>query len=101
MARRMPVLRHHDIGEALCDPVDHRDDLLAVFNGQAAAGQETVLDIDHQQAEASSILIEAAAQACLEMTAALAVEARPARMRLRFGMLHLLVKAKPANPFAK
>jgi len=45
----MPVLRHHDIGEALCDPVDHRDDLLAVLNGEAAAGQETVLDIDHQK----------------------------------------------------
>src|SRR5258708_146786 len=49
------------------------------------------------RAEASSILIEAAAQACLEMTAALAVEARPARMRLRSGMLHLPCKSKASK----
>jgi hypothetical protein len=49
MARRMPVLRHHDVGEAFCDPIDYGNDLLAVFNGQAAAGQETVLDIDHKK----------------------------------------------------
>src|SRR5712671_4317667 len=49
------------------------------------------------RAEASSILIEAAAQACLEMTTALAVEARPARMRLRSGMLHLPCKSKASK----
>src|SRR6266478_2692098 len=45
-----------------------------------------------RRAEASSILIEAAAQAGLETTAAIAVVARPARMCLRSGMLHLLCK---------
>src|SRR6266403_3800681 len=50
-----------------------------------------------RRAEASSILIEAAAQAGLETTAAIAVVARPARMCLRSGMLHLLCKSKPSK----
>ena len=45
----VPVLRHHHIGKALGDAVDHGNDLLAVFHGEAAAGQETILDIDHQK----------------------------------------------------
>jgi hypothetical protein len=45
----MPILRHHDIGKTLGDAVDHGNDLFAVLYGKAAAGQETVLDIDHQQ----------------------------------------------------
>src|SRR3981081_180259 len=54
-----------------------------------------------RRAEASSILIEAAAQACFETKAVIAVVAKPARMRLRSGMLHLPVRAKLANHFAK
>jgi hypothetical protein len=46
-------------------------------------------------------LMEAAAQACLETTAAIAVVAKPARMRRRSGMVHLPCKSKPANHFAK
>ena len=49
MAGGMPVLRHHDVGEALGDTIDHGNDLLAVLNGEAAAGQETILDIDDQK----------------------------------------------------
>jgi hypothetical protein len=49
MACGVPVLRHHHIGKTLGDLVDHGNDLLAVLYGEAAAGQETVLDIDHQK----------------------------------------------------
>ena len=48
-AGRMPVLRHHDIRKALGDAIDNRNDLIAVLHRQAAAGQKTVLDVDHQQ----------------------------------------------------
>ena len=62
----MPVLRHHDIGKALGDAVDHRNDLLAVLHGEAAARQEAVLDIDHQQRRCVVGLDRAAAQSCFE-----------------------------------
>jgi hypothetical protein len=45
----MPVLRHHDIGKAFRDAIDHGNDLHAVFNGQAAASQETILNINDQK----------------------------------------------------
>ena len=49
MVRRVPVLRHHHVGEALGDAVDHRDHLVAVFDRQTAARQEAVLHVHHDQ----------------------------------------------------
>jgi hypothetical protein len=49
MVRRMPILRHHHIGEGSGDPVDHRDDLVAVLYRQPAARQEAVLHVDHNE----------------------------------------------------
>ena len=49
MPRRMPVLRQHDMLEALRDTVDDRHDLAAVRHRQRPAGAEIVLDVDHQQ----------------------------------------------------
>ena len=47
--RRVPILRHHDVLEVLGDAVDDRNDLIAVFDRKAAAGQETVLHVDHNE----------------------------------------------------
>ena len=49
MANGVPVLRHHDIGEAFGDAIDHRNDLLAILHGEAATRQEAVLNVDHEQ----------------------------------------------------
>src|SRR5215216_1987177 len=49
MARGVPVLRHHHIGKAFGNAVDDGNDLLAVFDREAAAGQETVLHVDDEQ----------------------------------------------------
>jgi hypothetical protein len=49
MARGVPVLRHHHIGKALGDAVDDGNDLLAVFDREAAARKETVLHVDDEQ----------------------------------------------------
>jgi len=35
----MPILSHHHVLKALGDLVDHRNDLVTVFNCHAAAGQ--------------------------------------------------------------
>jgi hypothetical protein len=45
----VPVLGHHDVGKALGELVDDRDDLIALFHGKAAAGQETILYVDDEQ----------------------------------------------------
>ena len=66
MAGGVPVLRHHHIGKALGDAVDDGNDLLAVFHGEAAAGQETILHVDHQQRRRVIELDRAAAQSVLE-----------------------------------
>ena len=49
MARRVPVLRHHDVGKALGEPVDDRHDLIAVLHREAAARQEAILHVDDEQ----------------------------------------------------
>jgi len=49
MPRRVPVLRHHHMGEALRQRVDDRHDLVAAGNRQLAAGTEIVLDVDDDQ----------------------------------------------------
>jgi hypothetical protein len=49
MLGRVPVLREDDVLEGLGDPVDQRDDLVALVDGQAAAGREAVLHVDHDQ----------------------------------------------------
>jgi len=61
----MPVLRHHDIGKALCDPVDHREDRSAVLTARRRrAGKQFWKSI--QQREQSSILIEAVTPSALK-----------------------------------
>jgi hypothetical protein len=47
--RRVPILRHHDVLEVLGDAVDDRNDLIAVFDRKAAAGQEAILHVDHNE----------------------------------------------------
>ena len=47
--RRVPVLRHHHVFEALGDTVDHRNHLLTILDRQTAAGQEAILHVDHDQ----------------------------------------------------
>ncbi len=49
MARRVPILRQHDIGETFGQAIDERNDLLALGDRQAAAGQKAILHIDHDQ----------------------------------------------------
>ena len=49
MAGRMPVLGQDDVFEALCEAVDHRDDLVSFRNRQRAAGTEIVLHVDDDQ----------------------------------------------------
>ena len=88
MAGGVPILRQHDVGETLGDAVDDGNDLLAVFDGEAAAGQEAVLDIDDQQRGSPSGLIDAA-QSWSAEPLAIAAPPRPARICLRSNMLHL------------
>ena len=49
MSGRVPVLRQHDVAEALAQSVDDRDDLVAVGHGEAAAGAEIILHVDDDQ----------------------------------------------------
>jgi hypothetical protein len=49
VAGGVPVLRHHHIGKTLGDAIDDGNDLIAVFDGETAAGQEAVLDIDDDE----------------------------------------------------
>lgn len=45
----VPILRHHHVFETLGDAVDDRDYLIAVFDRQTAARQETILHVDNDQ----------------------------------------------------
>jgi hypothetical protein len=45
----MPVLRHHHIVKSFGNAVDYWNDLIAVFDDQAAAWQEAVLHINNDQ----------------------------------------------------
>jgi len=45
----VPVLRQHDIGKTPGDAVDDGNDLFAVLHRKAAAGQKTILHVDHQE----------------------------------------------------
>ena len=49
MSRRVPVLRQQDVVEARRDAVDDRDDLVAALDGERAAGQKVVLDVDDEK----------------------------------------------------
>ena len=49
MARRVPVLGQHHVLEGLGDFVDQRDDLVALGDREAAAGQEAVLHVDDDE----------------------------------------------------
>jgi hypothetical protein len=49
VARGVPVLRQHYIREPLGKAVDHRNNLITILHGKAAAGQETVLNIDDEK----------------------------------------------------
>ncbi len=49
MSRRMPVLGQDDIGELSGEPVDRRDDRVAVRHRERPAGTEIVLHIDDHQ----------------------------------------------------
>ena len=49
MARRVPVLRQHDMAEAFRNAIDHRHDPVAFRHGQRAARTEIVLHVDDQQ----------------------------------------------------
>jgi hypothetical protein len=42
----VPVLGEDDVGEALGQVVDDRDDGVAIGDGQGAAGAEVVLNVD-------------------------------------------------------
>src|SRR5262249_15652159 len=49
MAGRMPVLCQQHMPESLSNVVDKRNDLIAAWHSQRAAGAKVVLDIDHEQ----------------------------------------------------
>ena len=49
MARRVPVLRQDDVLEGLGDPVDERDDLVALVTARLPPGSEAVLHVDDDQ----------------------------------------------------
>ncbi len=45
----VPVLGEDDVFEALGEAVDEGDDLVALGNGERAAGAEVVLDVDDEE----------------------------------------------------
>ncbi len=49
VAGGVPVLGEEDVGEAAAEAVDERDDLVAVLDGEMAAGAEVVLQVDDEQ----------------------------------------------------
>ena len=49
MVHRVPILRQDHVVEVLGHAVDDADHLVAVLNRQAAAGQEAILHVDHDQ----------------------------------------------------
>src|ERR1700733_12805005 len=49
MAGAMPILRQHDIGEALGETIDRLDDLMPAWHSERAARHEVVLHIDDEQ----------------------------------------------------
>jgi hypothetical protein len=49
VARRMPVLGEHHMGEFRGEPADRRDDLVAMRHRQASAGAEIVLHVHHHE----------------------------------------------------
>lgn len=46
---RVPILRSHDEIEGLLELIDDRDDAVALRNGESAAGDEVVLNIDQDE----------------------------------------------------
>ncbi|GFP63398.1 hypothetical protein BCBD1442_27560 [Brucella ceti] len=49
MVGRMPILRDHDIFAFPDQAVDDRDDFIATFDGQGAAGAKIILDVDNHK----------------------------------------------------
>jgi len=49
VARRMPVLRQHDMVETLTEAIDDRHHGVAISNRQRTVGAEIILHIDDQQ----------------------------------------------------
>jgi hypothetical protein len=49
VAGGVPILGHHHVLELLGEPIDHRDHGVALLHGQAPAGEEAVLDVDHEE----------------------------------------------------
>jgi hypothetical protein len=49
MARRMPILRDRDMPEKLRQPIDDRNDGVALTNRQSAARAEIILHVDDKQ----------------------------------------------------
>jgi hypothetical protein len=49
VASRVPVLGEEDVGEAAAEAVDEGDDLVAVLDGEMAAGTEVVLQVDDEE----------------------------------------------------
>src|SRR5262245_24374280 len=49
VAGRMPVLGEDHVREAGGEPIDDRDDLIAVLHGQRASRREAVLDVDDEE----------------------------------------------------
>jgi hypothetical protein len=45
----MPILGQDDIGEALAEAIDERDDRIAVGDRQRAAGHEIILHVDDEK----------------------------------------------------
>ena len=57
VAAGVPVLGQHDVLERLGNPVDDRDHLVTLVDGEAAPGQETVLYVDDDRAASGPGLI--------------------------------------------
>ena len=49
MPARVPILGQDHMGELARQPVDHGNDLIALWNCERSAGTEVVLRIDDQQ----------------------------------------------------
>ena len=49
MTCRVPVLGQHDMGKALRQAIDDRNDVMTARNREIAAGAEIILHIDDQQ----------------------------------------------------
>lgn len=67
MARRVPILRHHHIGEGPGDAVDNGNDRLPSFTARLPPGRKQFWTSITSRADASSGLIDTAAQSFSEV----------------------------------